>query len=286
MTRRCLDALLTDTKYSKMSVILVDNWSISDEAQAFTKTAAERPGVSVMRVEEPFNYSRLNNLACAEVKSDFIVFMNNDVLITQPDWLRAMVNEALADPDIGAVGAKLLYPNGTTQHAGVVLGVDGVGDHAFRGRAAHDPFYMGRGICAHEASAVTAALMLCRTSAFNEVGGFDEKDLAVAYNDVDLCLQLLAAGWKIVQAQSILAEHHESVSRGDDLSDAKLGRFLYEQNVVLSRWGDLLRHDSSYNPNFSLAGGIYRDLSLPALKAEELPATRYRQGRPARKARP
>src|SRR6185437_11827055 len=152
---------------------LVDNWSVSDEALAFAAEMRSKNAMTVMRVEEPFNFARLNNLAVARTDSDMVLFLNNDVFVSDPGWLRAMVGEMLADPLVGIVGNKLLYPSGKVQHGGVILGVGGVGDHAHKGLAADDPGYMARAISAQDMSAVTAACMLCRRSVFNEVGGFD-----------------------------------------------------------------------------------------------------------------
>jgi len=266
ITRRCLDSLLNNTNYHNFQVVLVDNWSASREAAAFSAKAQKHERVRVVRVEEPFNYSRLNNIACLQSNSEFFVFMNNDVFVGQPDWLRKLMNEAVADKTVAAVGAKLVFPDRTVQHGGVILGAGGVGDHANRGRAIDDPFYMGRGICAQELSAVTAALMLCRAEAFQAVGGFDEKDLSVAYNDVDLCLKLRHAGYKVIYCPDVVAEHHESVSRGDDMSDAHLGRFVYEEQAMLNRWGSQIQNDPFYNPNFSREGGIFQELSVAALQ--------------------
>ena len=276
VTRRCLDRLLTVTKYKNFEVVLVDNWSTSREAAAFVAKAQKHDRVRVIRVEEAFNYSRLNNIACLQSSGEYFVFMNNDVFVEQPNWLRLLVDEALADKTVGAVGAKLVFPDRTVQHGGVILGVGGVGDHANRGRAIDDPFYMGRGICAQELSAVTAALMLCRADVFQGVGGFDEADLSVAYNDVDLCLKLRRAGFKVIYCPYVVAEHHESVSRGDDMNDVHLGRFVYEEQVMLTRWGPEIRNDPFYNPNFSNAGGLFQELSVVALRpsvAGEAPRT-------------
>jgi GT2 family glycosyltransferase len=274
VTRLCLDRLLSVTEYKNFEVVLVDNWSTSREAAAFAAKAQKHDRVRVIRVEEAFNYSRLNNIACLQCSSEYFVFMNNDVFVEQPNWLRLLVDEALADKTVGAVGAKLVFPDRTVQHGGVFLGVGGVGDHANRGRAIDDPFYMGRGICAQELSAVTAALMLCRADVFQGVGGFDETDLSVAYNDVDLCLKLRRAGFKVIYCPYVVAEHHESVSRGDDMNDVHLGRFVYEEQVMLTRWGPEIRNDPFYNPNFSNAGGLFQELSVAALRppvAEEAP---------------
>ena len=266
VTRRCLDRLLTVTDYKNFEIVLVDNWSTSREAAAFVAKARQHERVRVIRVEEAFNYSRLNNIACLQSSSEYYVFMNNDVFVEQPNWLRLLVDEALADKTVGAVGAKLVFPDRTVQHGGVILGIGGVGDHANRGRAVDDPFYMGRGICAQELSAVTAALMLCRADAFEGVRGFDETDLSVAYNDVDLCLKLRRAGFKVIYCPYVVAEHHESVSRGDDMNDAHLGRFVYEEQVMLTRWGHEIRNDPFYNRNFSSSGGIFQELSVIALR--------------------
>jgi GT2 family glycosyltransferase len=277
ITAKCVAALLSNTKYKNFRVILVDNWSLSNESRIFASDIVGDPRIGVVRVEEPFNYSRLNNLACLEVDVDYFVFMNNDVFVEQPDWLRKLVNEALADETVGAVGAKLVYPNRTVQHGGVILGVGGVGDHAYRGLAVGDPFFMGRGICAQELSAVTAALMLCRSKAFREIGGFDEAELSVAYNDVDLCLKLQQAGYKVVFCPAVIAEHHESISRGTDMSEDKIGRFVSEEQVMLHRWGKVITADPFYNPNFSEEGGIFRELSTRPLALTDRPL-RFRVG--------
>ena len=197
MTRACLQALWDHTDYANYRIVLIDNWSASDEALVFAAEMSNRSGLSVLRVEEPFNYSRLNNLAVAASDGELLLFMNNDIFVSEPSWLRAMVGEMLADPVVGVVGNKLLYPSGRVQHAGVILGVGGVADHAHRGLAANDAGYVARAICAQDVSAVTAACMLCRRTAFDEVGGFDEEELRVAFNDVDLCLKVGRAGYRV-----------------------------------------------------------------------------------------
>ena len=260
MTERCLLAIREHTEYRNYEIILVDNWSSSEESFSFSRRVEQHPGVRILRVEEPFNYSRLNNLAAAQTASEFLLFLNNDVLITAPGWLTQMVGEVLADPGVGIVGGKLLYPSGLVQHGGVVLGVGGIADHAFRGLALHDPGYMARAICTQEMSAVTAACMLCRREVFEKVGGFDEIDLRVAFNDVDLCLKVGQQGYRIVMSQLPLAEHHESLSRGSDLRPDQQARFYYENQVMQSRWGHVLRNDPYYNVAFSRRSGLFYDL--------------------------
>ena len=259
-TRHCLNRLLAHTNWSDWRVVLVDNGSVTPEAAEFSIQAALNPHVTVRRLDEPFNYSRINNIAVRENPADYYVFLNNDVFVEQPDWLRVMMDEALADPKVAIVGAKLLYPDRTVQHGGVVLGVGGVADHVFRGIPAEHGGYMNRARCAQRYSAVTAACLLCRADVFTEVGGFDEQDLTVAFNDVDLCLKVGKKGWHIVWTPEHVAEHHESLSRGDDISPTKAPRFFFENQIMLERWHDTLPRDPNYNSNFSRNQGLFNDL--------------------------
>jgi GT2 family glycosyltransferase len=251
MTRRCLDALLVHTDWKDWKIVLVDNGSDTEEAAAFCRDAAANPRVVVQRIDEPFNFARLNNLASRAHPGDFYLFLNNDVIVRQSDWLRIMVDEALADPAVAVVGTKLVYPNGMVQHAGVVLGVGGVAEHAFKGLPADAPGYMSRARCAQQYSAVTAACMLCRADAFLDAGGFDEHELAVAFNDVDLCLKIARRGGRVVWTPAVVAEHHESLSRGDDMVPGKAARFFRENYVMFQRWHEVLGADPFYNPHFS-----------------------------------
>ncbi len=261
MTRRCLRAILSLTAYRNYEILLVDNWSESQAARDFAADVSNIAQVRVLRVAERFNYSRLNNLAVAATDAEFLMFMNNDLFVTERDWLRVLVNEALADAGVAAVGGKYVYPDQTVQHGGVILGVGGIGEHAHRGLAADAPGYMARAVLAQELSAVTAAGMLCRKAAFTEIGGFDEQDLTVAFNDVDLCLKLRQAGWKVIWTPDFLAEHHESISRGDDNSPRHQTRFCLENQTMHERWHHILARDPFYNPNFSRNSGIFRVLS-------------------------
>ena len=260
VTRRCLDSLMANTHWENWRVVFIDNGSVTPEAEGFCRDAVRDPRVIVRRIDEPFNYSRLNNIVAQEYPADYYVFLNNDVFLQQPNWLRVMMDEALADPKVGIVGAKLLYPNGTVQHAGVILGVGGIADHVFRGIPGDHPGYLSRALCAQQYSAVTAACMLCRADAFMDVGGFDEQELIVAFNDVDLCLKVGKQGWRVIWTPDLVAEHHESLSRGDDISPGKAQRFFYENHVMLERWHDLLPADPFYSAHFSRDHGIFTDL--------------------------
>ncbi len=202
--------------------------------------------------------------------------MNNDIVVEQADWLRLMVDEALADPRVGIVGVKLVYPNQTVQHGGVVLGVGGVADHTFRYAPRDEKGYAFRAVCASDLSAVTAACMLCRADAFRDVGMFDEARLAVAFNDVDLCLKVGRAGWRIVYLPAVVAEHHESLSRGNDLADHNVARFYDENQTMWDRWGGLIRSDPYYNPHFSHETGMFEKLSSASLDPARAPSLLHR----------
>ena len=265
-TRKCLHTVLDETDYGLFDVVLIDNWSLTAEAAEFAREAAADPRVRVLPVEEPFNYSRLNNLAVAGSEAEFLLFMNNDLFPVSKDWLRLLVNEALTDPGAAIVAGRYVYPNGTVQHAGVVVGPNGLATHAHQGTRGDDYGYCGRLLLAQEMSAVTAACMLVRASVFHEVGGFDEVGFKVAYNDVDLCLRVRAAGHRVVYCAQMTAVHHESLSRGSDDSPEHEARFFYEQQAMLDRWGDhpLFLRDPAYNPHLTVGNKTFYDLTPPA----------------------
>jgi GT2 family glycosyltransferase len=262
MTRECVEAIRAVTRGVRYEILLLDNWSQDEEAEGFAVEQGNLPDTRVIRIAEPFNYSRINNRGVEAARHPFLLFMNNDVFVSDPEWLRTMLNEALADPGTGAVGAKLLYPNETVQHAGVVLGSGGIAEHAFRGIGRESPGWLARAICAAEVSAVTAACMLVRRDAFEAAGGFDEDGLSVAFNDVDLCMKIRAAGYRIIFSADTVCEHRESLSRGDDFDESKLARFMLENETMRERWDEALKCDPFYNPHFSREGGVYRDLRV------------------------
>ena len=260
LTRACVEAIRRHTRRLDYEIILIDNWSDDPAVQDFCTTQGNMADTKIVRVAEPFNFSRINNIGAAAATRPFLLFLNNDVIIDDPHWLRTLLDEALADPAVGAVGPKLLYPNGTVQHAGVVLGVGGIADHAFRGLPADAPGYIAHAIAAREVSALTAACMLVRREAFEAVGGFDEAELAVAFNDVDLCVKLRQAGWRLIFTPDLVCEHRESMSRGDDFGEDKLARFMRENEAMRARWETILPEDPFYNRHFAREGGVYRDL--------------------------
>ncbi|WP_419727776.1 glycosyltransferase family 2 protein [Lichenicola sp.] len=269
-TQACLDALLEHTDYKAFDIVLVNNWSVTREAADFCKRVSKLKRVRVLTVEEDFNYSRLNNLATQDNKADFFFFMNNDVFVNDPDWLKTVVGEALSSADIAVVGGKFLYPNDTIQHAGVVVGPAGVAAHVHRGAPLTDYGYIGRALLSHEVSAVTAAGMLIRADVFRQVGGFDEEHLKVAYNDVDLCLKVCDAGYRIVWCAEFVAYHHESLSRGSDDRPEHEARFYAETQTMQERWGENARYrrDPFYSKHFTVDRQPFFDLVDPAVEAE------------------
>ena len=205
----------------------------------------------VLRIVGEFNFSRLNNRAAAECRGDLLALLNNDLEARQTDWLGEMSAQAL-QPGIGAVGALLLFPDDTVQHAGVVLGIRGVAGHSHKGLRGDARGYIGRLTLASEFSAVTAACLVVRKSTYLQAGGLDEENLPVAFNDVDFCLRLRELGYRNVFTPYAVFYHHESASRGYEDTPEKIRRFEREAQYIQDRWGSLLANDPAYNPNLTL----------------------------------
>ena len=247
--RACVEGLLDGTDYPALEIIVVDNASEQPDTLAWLDAITAR-GVTVLRDPRPFNYSALNNFAAGQARGEILLLLNNDVAVIEPGWLREMVRHAM-QPGIGAVGAKLLYPDDRVQHAGVVLGMGGVAAHVYAGAARDDPGYYGRLRTAQEVGCVTAACMAVPASAYAEIGGFDAEHLAVAFNDVDFCLRLRASGRRIIWTPHALLRHCESRSRGSDFAPERLPRFIAEIDYMKARWPAELARDPFFNPNFS-----------------------------------
>lgn len=265
---QCIDSILHRTDYPHFEILLVDNQSSCERTLAYFAGLAAEPRVRLLHYDHPFNYSAINNFAATQARGSVLGLINNDIEVITPDWLSEMVRHA-ARPDIGCVGAKLYYPNGTIQHGGVVVGMGGIADHVFRHLPRESPGYFGRLWLIHNLSAVTAAALLVRKSVFDQVGGLDEQGLPVAFNDVDLCLKVVAAGYRNLWTPFAELYHHESISRGADTTPEKRSRFVAECEVMYQRWGTLLEHDPYYNPNLALRGDGYT-LSLAESAASEL----------------
>jgi GT2 family glycosyltransferase len=234
-----------------MEILVVDNESQELETLRYFQSLRGNPRVKILEVPGPFNFSALNNLAVTAAAGEIIGFINNDIEVIEPNWLNEMVGQVV-QPGVGAVGAKLLYPDGRIQHAGVIVGLGGVAGHSHKYFPRYDFGYFCRLQLTYNVSCVTAACMLILKKVFQEVHGFDEVNLTVAFNDVDLCLKIREAGYSIVWTPYAELYHHESASRGSDEAPAKVERATQEQEYMKKRWGDLLSTDPYYSPNLTL----------------------------------
>ena len=259
LLRVCVNGFLHETRYANLEILIADNDSEEDETKAYLAKIATHPRVRVIPCPGPFNFSKINNIAAAEATGELIGLMNNDLKVFDPEWLREMVRHAVR-PDIGIVGAKLLYDDGTIQHAGVTLGI-ALASHLYKFAAGDAQGRNGRLSFTQDVSAVTAACLLMRRDVWNEVGGLDES-FPVAYNDVDLCLKVGAAGYRILWTPDAVLYHLESRSRGKDVTPEKRERLNQDKSRLIERWGDLLSCDPFHSPNFSLAHTDVR-LSFP-----------------------
>ena len=254
----CIDAILTRTEYPNFELVILDNQSKCPATLAYLAEVSADPRVTVHRWEHPFNYSAINNFGAGIAKGEILGLINNDIEPINSDWLCEMVGQ-VCRPEIGCVGAKLYYPNDTIQHGGVILGIGGVAGHAHKYFLRHEYGYFSRLHLTQNLSAVTGACLLLRKSVFEQVGGLNEEHLAVAYNDVDLCLKVREAGYRNLWTPYAELYHHESVSRGADDTAAKRRRAQRETDYMRKRWGTQLDSDPAYNPNLTL---IYEDFSL------------------------
>lgn len=257
LLKTCVESIQLKTAYPHFEIVIVDNGSTESDCLIYLDSLVQK-GIKVIRDSRPFNFSALNNLAAKHAQGEFLCLMNNDIEIVTDDWLEEMLSFA-ALPGVGAVGAKLWYPNvqDGLQHGGIVIGLGGVAGHAHVGLPRGQVGYFGRVALHHRLMAVTAACMMIRKTSYLQVGGFDES-IAVAFNDVDFCLRLHAVGLACILTPYAEMIHHESASRGDDMSDAQRGRFMAEEKFMHARWGDRLQDDPFFSPNLSLAHSDFR----------------------------
>ena len=268
--RPCLLSLRDQTDYSNLEVLVVDNGSDDLDTLEFLGELEASGFIRVLPDPRPFNYSSLNNAAVDQASGEWICLMNNDIEVIQSDWLLRLLAYGQR-PGVGAVGARLLYPDRSIQHGGVLLGVGGVAGHAHHGLPHDGLGYYCRAQLAQELSAVTAACLLVSKQNYQAVGGLDAQNLGIAFNDVDFCLKLLEAGLANVYVPSAVLVHHESVSRGYEDTPAKQARFASEIACMKQRWGELLLADPAYNPSLSLDGDPFHMARSPRLKRWEIP---------------
>lgn len=254
--KKCIDSILKKTDHSDYEIILVNNRSESDETYAYLKEIEAHPKIRRIDYHKEFNFSAINNYAVKRAEGRYVLLLNNDTEVITAEWLSAMVEHAQRE-DVGPVGAKLLYPDDTVQHAGVVMGI-GIASHAFCRIHSNGNGYFGLPNVVRNYSAVTAACMMVRKSLYEELGGLDEEKLTVAYNDVDFCLRSIRKGFRVVYTPYALLYHYESISRGNDnehdlkmKNPKKYERVMAERDYMAERWRDVIANDPYYNVNLT-----------------------------------
>ena len=267
MLETCLKSIFDKTTYDNYEVIVVDNGSQQSKTfEVFEKFKGQQPNrFRVIDMDIPFNYSKLNNQGVHHAKGQLIVLLNNDTKVITPNWLEEMAGQALR-PSIGAVGAMLLYPDHTIQHAGLILGIVGPANHGHKGVHEKSPGYFGRLLIPANYAAVTGACLMVKRELYEAVAGLDE-NLAIAYNDVDFCLKLLKHGLYNVIVPQVQLIHYESKSRGKEGSSEKQERLKQEAHIMEQRWGALISRDPFYNSNLTLQK---EDFSTKMLEEEQI----------------
>jgi GT2 family glycosyltransferase len=247
---RCMESL-SKASYANYELVIVENGSQLPETHAYYRELRKQPHVRVVEWTRPFNYAAVNNFAAAQAKGELLLFLNNDTEAINPDWLEAMVKLAV-QPGVGAVGAKLYYADDTIQHAGIVVGMGGVAGHSHLFYPRHAAGYMQRLRFTQNVAAVTGACLLMPRAVFEQVGGWDE-GFVLAFNDVDLCLSVLKAGYRVVWTPDAELYHLESKTRGYEDTAEKQARFKREYDLFHLKWGAFLKAgDPYYSPHFRL----------------------------------
>jgi GT2 family glycosyltransferase len=265
LLQTAIQSLFDRTTYPHFEILVLDNGSRDPATLDYLSSISTQPHVTVICDDSQFNYSRLNNIAARHTSGDVLCLLNDDIEVLTPGWLEEMVSFAV-QPDIGAVGARLWYPDGTLQHGGVIIGAGGVAGHAHLHLPRGHTGYFSRAVLQQEVSAVTGACLVVRRQVFDEVGGLDER-IAVAFNDVDLCLRIRAAGYRNIWTPFAELIHHESASRGRERTPEQVARFQQEVLFMKERWGAVLDSDPCYNPNLSMTSGNFQLVSQRLLRA-------------------
>ena len=247
--KMCIDSIVEHTEYPNWEIIIIDNNSIEVQTHNYLTKISTDQRISVYPYYKPFNYAELNNFALTYARGQILTLLNNDIEIISRGWLSEMVRH-VQRPEIGIVGAKLLYSDKIVQHAGVIIGIGGVAGHGHKYISDDDSGYCDRAVVVQNVSAVTGACMCVRREIYESVGGLDE-NLAVAFNDVDFCLKVRDAGYRNIYTPYAKLIHHESISRGHDDTPKKHALFLKEFSYMKEKWGDKLKNDPAYNPNLT-----------------------------------
>jgi glycosyltransferase involved in cell wall biosynthesis/GT2 family glycosyltransferase len=251
LLERCVTSIRERTDYPSIEFVIVDNGSIETATLNFLRKMEQEMEAQIIREGGPFNFSRLINRGAAAARGEVFAFLNNDIEANESGWLREMVSHVMRI-GVGAVGARLWYPDGTLQHGGVIVGLGGVASHAFprvpRGHAG----YFNRTYLQQNCSAVTGACLVVRREVFERTGGFDEANFAISFNDIDFCLRLRVAGLQNVWTPYANLVHDESASRGHQRTPEEQAQFVREATSMQRKWGAELLRDPFYNPNLSL----------------------------------
>lgn len=250
LLRQCVESILLKTSYPNFEIFIVDNGSRDPVTLDYLDEIKRRPRVRVYRYDRPFNYSAINNLAARQLSGEVLCLLNNDTEVISTDWLEEMVGHLYREK-VGVVGAKLYYPDGRVQHGGDVVGPGGCANHLHQFIASHEPGYCHRAVVAQELSAVTGACLVTKRDLYLRVGGLNEKHLPVGFNDVDYCLKVREAGYKVVWTPHAELYHHESASRKEDKSPERIRVAKSEVAYMRRRWPKEMRYDPFYNANFS-----------------------------------
>jgi GT2 family glycosyltransferase len=249
----CIESLFARTSYPDFEILIAINKShrtIEERGDYLDKLRMD-PRVRVLVHEtEPYSFARVNNWAIRRAAGSVICFLNDDVEVITPDWLEKLVTRLQLE-GVGAVGPMLYYPDDTIQHAGVILGLGGVAGHAFNHLKRGSAGYFGRAALEQDLSCITAACIVMRRALFEELNGFNEK-LAIAFNDVDLCIRIRNAGWRIIWTPQVEMYHHEFASLGRHNLPERKAAFEREVALMRKMWGEVLDNDPFYNPNLSL----------------------------------
>ena len=243
--KKCLESVFEKTTYQNYEIIIIENNSIEQETFQYYRELEKRSNVKVVTWKEGFNYSSINNFGEQEAAGDYLLFLNNDVEVINPCWMEEMLGNCQR-PEVGIVGAKLYYPDDTIQHAGTIIGIGGIAGHAFLNMPRSRTGYLHKASIQMDLSAVTAACMMMKRSVFEQIGGFEEK-LTVAFNDVDLCLRTVQAGYLVVYNPKVELYHYESKSRGSEDNEEKVRRFQSEIEFMRTRWITILKEG---DPNY------------------------------------
>ena len=266
LVKQCIDSIFAKTSYENYEIIIIDNNSDDPATLDYFSSLAGDARIRVLRDESPFNFSALNNAAVLQARGEYIGLLNNDIEVISAQWLEEMMGLA-TQRGVGAVGARLWYPNDTLQHGGVITGLGGVAGHSHKHLARGEPGYFYHAPLIKTLSVVTAACLVIKKSIFLEVGGFNETELKIAFNDVDFCLRVRQAGYRNIWTPYAELYHHESASRGYEDTPEKQLRFAQEVRYLKERWGESLTHDPAYSPNLTLDREDFSYAWPPRVKA-------------------